>query len=434
MVNEYKVYCHTTPNGKRYIGMTKLDVEKRWGRGGGYVNCPLFHRAIEKYGWDNIEHTILCWCSSKENAAFLERYFIEKYDTHNPEHGYNLTDGGEGVVGCTWDEERKKRRSKRITGAGNPMYGRNHTKESREKMSRNRKGKENVSPELREFRTRVLIEATQRSRIPIRQLDLDGNVIATYDGMADAARANGFSRGSINNVCLGKADTAYGYKWEYVDEERRKEAAERSKRLDGRTKNKPKNNLEVVQCDLDGNEIARFPSMSEASRQTGVRRNVIADCCHGGLVSYGEFSWHFSGNGSAPDKGEPVIQFDLSGKEIARYDSIDDACKATGMHRSAIINCCHGRATSSQGFGWKYANGRKETRATGAPFKVAQYDLNENLIAEYDSLTEAMRKTGHDRHRINECCRGERESYRDTIWRYLEAPQEVQQPLPGLFY
>lgn len=32
----YKVYKHTFPNGKKYIGITKLTVENRWRSGKGY--------------------------------------------------------------------------------------------------------------------------------------------------------------------------------------------------------------------------------------------------------------------------------------------------------------------------------------------------------------------------------------------------------------
>lgn len=33
----YTVYMHTTPNGKRYIGITAQTVERRWQNGYGYA-------------------------------------------------------------------------------------------------------------------------------------------------------------------------------------------------------------------------------------------------------------------------------------------------------------------------------------------------------------------------------------------------------------
>ena len=33
----WKLYCHTFPNGKKYIGITKQDPARRWGKdGNGY--------------------------------------------------------------------------------------------------------------------------------------------------------------------------------------------------------------------------------------------------------------------------------------------------------------------------------------------------------------------------------------------------------------
>lgn len=32
----YSVYVHTTPNGKRYVGMTSRDLSARWRNGLGY--------------------------------------------------------------------------------------------------------------------------------------------------------------------------------------------------------------------------------------------------------------------------------------------------------------------------------------------------------------------------------------------------------------
>lgn len=55
MKNSYCVYCHTFPNGKRYVGISS-DCEKRWRNGKGYETQPKMNRAIQKYGWENIKH------------------------------------------------------------------------------------------------------------------------------------------------------------------------------------------------------------------------------------------------------------------------------------------------------------------------------------------------------------------------------------------
>ena len=47
--NTYCVYMHTTPSGKKYVGISKNDVMKRWDCGRGYKGNTHFFNAIMKY-------------------------------------------------------------------------------------------------------------------------------------------------------------------------------------------------------------------------------------------------------------------------------------------------------------------------------------------------------------------------------------------------
>lgn len=49
---------------------------------------------------------------------------------------------------------------------------------------------------------------------------------------------------------------------------------------------------------------------------------------------------------------------------------------------------------------------------------VAQYDLDNNLIREYKSMTEAT-NYGFERPHISECCAGKRKSHKGYIWKYI---------------
>lgn len=55
------VYEHLFPNGKRYVGITSKPPKTRWENGAGYAKDgqPVMYNAIQKYGWDNIEHNVL---------------------------------------------------------------------------------------------------------------------------------------------------------------------------------------------------------------------------------------------------------------------------------------------------------------------------------------------------------------------------------------
>ena len=50
--------------------------------------------------------------------------------------------------------------------------------------------------------------------------------------------------------------------------------------------------------------------------------------------------------------------------------------------------------------------------------KVAQYDMNMNLIKIYPSANEAKRINNFSQGHISEVCRGEKRSYKNYIWKY----------------
>ena len=142
--NCWTVYCHTTPSGKRYIGITSKKPEDRWRNGIGYDKETPFGKAIEKYGWYNIKHEILDTNIDEFEAKCLEEYYIFSFRTFvgfKDCKGYNCTLGGDGQVGREHTEEEKIKMSESLKGEKNPFYGKHHTEESRRKNSEANKGK-----------------------------------------------------------------------------------------------------------------------------------------------------------------------------------------------------------------------------------------------------------------------------------------------------
>lgn len=161
------VYCHTSPSGKKYIGITsKEKPEYRWGKNGerylekknGKYRHPAMANALLKYpNWDEWEHDILFQGLTKENAQDIEKDLIKLYNTKDYKYGYNCTDGGEGASGVVMSEEAKEKLSKIAKerykdktkhpmynvhryGEDNPFYGKSHTEKSKEKMIEAHKG------------------------------------------------------------------------------------------------------------------------------------------------------------------------------------------------------------------------------------------------------------------------------------------------------
>ena len=161
------VYCHTSPSGKKYIGITsKEKPEYRWGKNGkryleqenGKYRHPAMANALLKYpNWDEWQHDILFQGLTKEDAEYIEKDLIKTLNTRSYKYGYNCTDGGEGASGLVISEEAKEKMSKKAKerykdktnhpmygvhryGEENPFYGKSHTDSSKEKMSETHKG------------------------------------------------------------------------------------------------------------------------------------------------------------------------------------------------------------------------------------------------------------------------------------------------------
>lgn len=159
MENEkcYTVYLHTVTTDiskeeydKYYVGITKRDPKIRWRNGEGYIKNDHFYRAIQKYGWDNIKHEIIATNLTREDACNLEKELIAKYKSNDYHYGYNMTEGGDGKVGCPASELQRKVTSERLKKAWqDPEYREKMSKMSSE-CQRDEKVKEHKSIQIKE--------------------------------------------------------------------------------------------------------------------------------------------------------------------------------------------------------------------------------------------------------------------------------------------
>lgn len=100
----YSVYIVTLrENGKPYVGWTD-DVAKRWRRhlrNAANGSKWYFHCALRKYGEDAFDWEIVQSFASEEEAKQAEIFWIAELNTNHCRdgHGFNSTDGGDGVVG-----------------------------------------------------------------------------------------------------------------------------------------------------------------------------------------------------------------------------------------------------------------------------------------------------------------------------------------------
>lgn len=198
----YTVYKHVCPNNKIYVGITGLNVKKRWSNGYGYRNNQFFFRAVEKYGWDNIKHKILFSNLSKEQAEQKEIELISLYKSDQKEHGYNVSSGGGATtLGAKMSDETKEKIRKACKGRTPWNKGKPRTPEERKKMSKNRAG---IVPWNKgkkwSDKTKENISKTQLARQSGRRVVcLETNEI--FYSAAEAQRQTGVDRSAISKCC-----------------------------------------------------------------------------------------------------------------------------------------------------------------------------------------------------------------------------------------
>ena len=202
---KYIVYMHIVPNRKKYIGITCNNINKRWRKGKGYWSNEYFTNAINKYGWDNIQHLILFDNLSKKEAECKEKELINFHKTYKREYGYNIEKGGS--LNKEVSNETREKLRKAATGVFPSI-------ETRTKMSNSHKGKncywygKHLSNEHKE---KLRIKSNKK----VIQYDDNFNVINIYDSLTIVAKKYNVTRQAISCCCNGRCKKTVGYIWRY---------------------------------------------------------------------------------------------------------------------------------------------------------------------------------------------------------------------------
>ena len=202
-IKGYTVYCHTNKiNGKKYVGITGYKPEERWCNGKGYRN-GYFRHAIDKYGWEEFTHELLFVGLSEEEAKQKEIELIAKWDLTNPEKGYNLTNGGDGVSGFHHSEESKAKMS--IAN-----IGREWTEEHKKRHSALMTGKK-----FTEDHKQKLHDANKKNFHPV----ICTTTGIVYENITAAVKDTEVDRCSIRRICNGKRHMSKGLSFAWYEKE-----------------------------------------------------------------------------------------------------------------------------------------------------------------------------------------------------------------------
>lgn len=228
-MDSYTVYKHTSPSGKVYIGITAQAISRRWHGGSAYRNNRHFYAAIKKYGWDSIQHEIVSTGLSYEAACRMERELIAKYNSTNPEKGYNLSPGGEKTtLGYKFSPESRARLSAAMKGK---RKGIPHTAEHREHIRQAQIGRQ-VSDSTRQKLRRALGDRFQTEQARKKQKEntpkgashhnakaiLCVDTGELFGTIAEAATKYNVCRSGVSACCRGLQKSAGGVRWKYVEE------------------------------------------------------------------------------------------------------------------------------------------------------------------------------------------------------------------------
>lgn len=260
----YTVYVHVVPNGKFYVGITKTDPEKRWKNGSGYKK-QIFYRAIQKYGWDNIEHRIVAENLCRSAAEEMEKRLIGELKSNQKEFGYNLEGGGLKNVSIT--EETRRKMSESASKRQSNFKGCHHSQETKDKISKNRSG----IPAWNKGKKDIFTEEVKKKMSEHARRYWLGKKMP-YE-----------TRKKIGNANRGKTRTKE--QKEYL-----------SKIMNGRKsseeaiRNRARGRMKPVLCEELGTV---FPSAQEAYFQTHIDNSSITAVCRGRRKTAGGYHWRY---------------------------------------------------------------------------------------------------------------------------------------------
>ena len=190
---------------------------------------------------------------------------------------------------------------------------------------------------------------------PIVSFDLDGNYLKRYDSATDVYIEDGNNESDVLLCCKGKNKRSRNKLFMYEDDYLKYGPPGKYE--------KPKGNgmRAVIQCDLNGNLIAEYESVKEASEKTGTRRTTLSGALIGTYKQANGFIWVYKENFPIKDvashqhrkKGIKIAQLDKNTGEIINvYDRIADAGRSLGVNYKGIHKALDNPKATAFGYRW----------------------------------------------------------------------------------
>ena len=309
-----------TTNGMKYTGKHHYHIEGQLDP--SYHGSGTIIKNIYKKRPETLKEEYIKTCYSEEEMCSDEQYYIKLFKTLWP-NGYNLTEGGDGLIPCeetrrklslaqkgkhVSSETRKKisdyRKGKHHTeetkkklsnshkglfaGEKHPMFGKHHTEESKRKNRESNLGK--PSPNKGKHHT----EETKKKISNANK----GKHLSEETKKKISAATKGLLIGDKNPM-YGKKPSletrqkiSNANKGKHLSEETKKKLSNAHKGKHHTEETKKKLGKTVFQFSLDGIFICEWYSINEAQNKLGIKH--ISDCCNGKRKSAGGFKWCYA--------------------------------------------------------------------------------------------------------------------------------------------
>lgn len=294
-------------NWKKYVGQHHYHIEGQLDpnyHGSGHIIKMIYKKRPE-----TLKEVYLKTCYSQEELDECEKYYIKLFNTLYP-NGYNLTEGGNG--GVPSEETRRKLSELKkglLSGEKNPMFGKHHSEETKQKIGGVHKGK-HISEEQKKklsiaLKGRIMSDEHKKKigeahKGKHHSEETRKKISDSKKGLQSGEKHPMFGKHHSEETrrkmsenhydCSGEKNSMFG---KHLSEESKKKLSDAKKGKPMSEEQKKKLSKRVLQFTLNGELIREWPSTKECGRN-GFNQSAVAACCRGEKPQYKGFKWCYA--------------------------------------------------------------------------------------------------------------------------------------------
>jgi hypothetical protein len=369
------LYLHVHSKSRRaYVGVTSQPAGSRWLGGKGYMANPRFWNSIRRHGWPAFKSYIVAFADTREALNLAEKKLIRLAGGHKSNDTFNASPGGEivadnavPIIGCdlATGEERQfssgteAARMLGLTNVDNPMAvirGEQvsaggwwfRLEDDNTSQPPTQWGEEVRLGRLRDVRARGVVAIHWRTGEEL-----------LFGSMTDAAHELGVAQSEVSAVALGHTHSAGGWWFRLTGDNRAMPHAM------GTEATRQKRDVTMYAVSLSNGEHREFRNSTVADTALQLFRGASSAVARGERASAGGWWFTHDDEASPPAltgsalvakaRSKPVIAISIEIGNETHFESAKAAAKSLGLHRSAISRVLSGKASSTQGFAFKFA-------------------------------------------------------------------------------